>query len=265
MQVILTEKFASKIANTYLMAKRARRVEQWYEFYSRAIVHEERLKRQIRKIFRAQKMEALNNLNTDYFFDVDSWNDKIADILEKAFLEIVVSEGNANLRQLTKSVKQGIGVAFDVENPYVEEMTIGRSLKLAPEINEETQRIVRNTLIEGHIAGEGMPILRDRVKTVFDEMLDWRALRIARTETIWSSCAASEEAYVQSEVVEKKAWLCAQSEATCEDCLAMDGREADLRQPFDVTGIGIDLSYYDGIIQHPVLHPHCRCCLIPIT
>jgi len=260
----LTPDLAENIALEYLKGSQESLRQHWYNFISRTIRYEDRLREAFQRIFRRQREEVLDNIFTDYFFDIDKWNGIIEDELIKQFTQIVEAEGNIVLAQeLSKSfTKQGVIGGFDVENPYVREITEGRALKLSPEINVETQQELRATLIAGHEAGESMPMLARRVQELFVGFEDYRALRIARTETITTSNAAAEEAFVQSGVRKGKKWLTAFSERTCIGCQQMNGRTAPLREPFDTSGVDLDLSYYGGELYRPVAHPNCRCCLI---
>jgi len=262
----LTPDLAENIALEYLKSSQENLRQHWYNFISRTIRYEDRLKEAFQKIFRRQREEVLDNIFTDYFFDIEKWNGIIEDELIKQFTQIVETEGNIVLAQeLSKSfAKQDVIGGFDVENPYVREITEGRALKLSPEINVETQQELRATLIAGHEAGESMPMLARRVQELFDGFEDYRALRLARTETIRSSTAASEAAYLQSGVVKGKKWVTCISERTCDDCKVMNGRTAPLQQGFDTSGINADLSYTDNVLPHSPLHPNCRCCLSPI-
>ncbi|GAJ12411.1 unnamed protein product, partial [marine sediment metagenome] len=107
-------------------------------------------------------------------------------------------------------------------------------------------------LAEGVSRGEKIPSLASRVSSVYDEAKGYRAVRIARTETIAASNQGALQAYDQSGVVEKKEWYCAIDERTCEECSAMHGEVVKLHDNFS------------GGVDAPPLHPDCRCTILPV-
>jgi len=123
----LTPDLAQNIALEYLKSNQENLRQHWYNFISRTIRYEDRLREAFQRIFRKQREEVLDNIFTDYFFDIEKWNGIIEDELIKQFMQIVEAEGNIVLAQeLSKSfTKQDVIGGFDVENPYVREITEG--------------------------------------------------------------------------------------------------------------------------------------------
>ena len=139
-------------------------------------------------------------------------------------------------------------------------------------VNRTTQKIVRRTIAEGIEAGEVGNDLRKRLRGVFfieaeQNISVNRSKVIARTETIWAFNEGAVQGWQQSGVVEAKQWSVAQDDRLCPLCAPMEGKIVPLEGhfyelgEFDVTG-GIQFEYEN--IDHPPLHPQCRCSLIPI-
>jgi len=155
---------------------------------------------------------------------------------------------------------------FSVDAPPVRNYIKNNTRKFSKEINETTNEQLKETLQEGIEQGEGTNDLTKRVKEVFRRAKRNRAAIIARTEIIKASNAATEQAYVQSGVVEGKEWLTAFDERTCEACMAMNGKTMALNKNYFNKGdkfMGIHFDY--DSIQYPPLHCNCRCTLLPVV
>lgn len=132
-----------------------------------------------------------------------------------------------------------------------------RTFAFATQVVKETNRTLRASLKEGVVAGESIPQLKKRVSELFTGMEGYRSERIARTETILASNFSTEEAYVESGVVEAKEWLTTRDERTDDECADLDGKIITLGGKF------FDGDYFNG--QYPPLHANCRCTIIPVV
>ena len=95
-----------------------------------------------------------------------------------------------------------------------------------------------------------------------------RAVLMARTTTMWAYNEGAEQFY-SSEGVAAKEWLTAKDDLVCPYCGPLDGEVVSVdggygKKGDEVTGsdgstltLGID-------VNHPPLHPHCRCALLPV-
>jgi HK97 family phage portal protein len=139
-------------------------------------------------------------------------------------------------------------------------------------INSNQVKRLRQTLAEGIEEGEAIPKLRKRITDKFGESVTrYEATRIARTETIWAWNEGAVQGYIQSGVVRKKQWLCANDERTCQWCPEMDGKIVEVEATFFNKGDGFEgsqgglLTFDYEEIGHPPLHPQCRCTIIPVV
>lgn len=207
---------------------------------------------------------------TDLLTKKHEWDIELRKLLEEMFPEIILNIGNKTMVQLGGGTD-----IFDVMTPGILEFVDDWALKLSFDINDETTSNLKNVLQEGIAGGESMGKIRNRIQTVFTDMSNYRAARIARTETIRASNYAAEESYIQSGVVEGKEWLAAMDERLCAFCSSMDGKFIPLGKNFLEKGSSLSvvdmedatrtltMSINYTAIKAPPLHPSCRCSLIP--
>lgn len=181
---------------------------------------------------------------------------------------VIEAEG---IQQIQSIVDQGI---FYMQSAEVQKYLKKEGVKYVKALNEETAEQLRDTLAEGVSNQESISQLKARVTKVYDDAKGYRAERIARSEVLRATNFATEEAYKQSKVVEKKEWLTAHDERTCPWCAPMDGKAIELKEVFyeqgdTVTGTNdkgkkVYLNIGVSNISHPPLHPNCRCTLVPV-
>lgn len=125
-------------------------------------------------------------------------------------------------------------------------------------INNTTRDAIREALTEGIENQEGIPDLRNRVMSVFEDASRRRATVIARTETHNTVGTATFGTY-QSAKVEKKQWL-----------TAIDGRERPSHADVNGEIKGINEQFSNGLMYPgdpngaPEEVIQCRCVLLPI-
>ncbi len=117
----------------------------------------------------------------------------------------------------------------------------------AEQTSEETANLLGHSLAEGYAAGEGINELTGRVKSVFGFCSDYRAERIARTETIQASAQGQIVGYEEAGV-RRLEFYAAVDERTCEYCMALHGEEFPVGES-------------EGIIT---VHVNCRCRWLPV-
>lgn len=161
-------------------------------------------------------------------------------------------------------------IMWDNLDPRVSDFLKRRTKKVSTSVNAETDKQLRAELVEGLANGEGIDELRARIERVYGAAAGYRAERIARTETIRAENFASQEAWRQSGVVERKEWFTAEDERVCEFCGPMDGRVIDLSDKFFSKGdtytgdSGGTLKLNYESIEGAPLHANCRCTLLPV-
>ena len=144
----------------------------------------------------------------------------------------------------------GIELAFDLDNPYVQEVL--------EELGEQIKGILETTRTEiqqliGRQSAEGWSVQRlaDEIAKLAETSAPRRAVLIARTETATAYTRGSIAAWRESGVVDGVEWLTA-SDEVCDICDPMNGKIAPLGEPFE-----------DGLMIPA--HPACRCALAPVV
>lgn len=199
-------------------------------------------------------------------------------------------------RQAAQIVSQQLRapVSFDATNPSAVQWAKTQSARLITEVADSVKDAVRQTI--GRAFTDGIPprpaarLIRDLVglttrqaeavmtyrtelslagrsieeiakfsSRYATQLLNRRALTIARTETMTSSLAGQQELWTQA--VDKgllkpdetwREFIVADDERLCERCGPMDGQIVPLGAPFlesDGTAVGMP----------PLVHPNCRC------
>lgn len=100
-----------------------------------------------------------------------------------------------------------LGIDFNLNNPVAQTYLEEKTFRFSFQVNDTTINELRKELNEGMAAGENIKDISDRVKKVFDFADNTRATRIARTEIAEVENKATEDMWLQSEVVEEKEWL----------------------------------------------------------
>lgn len=238
--------------------------------------YERRFKKKVKPILKEQLKEALNNLEAhaskltkaqQKFFDDAAYDQKFLDELTPVMVDLGEEQGA--LAMAFAGDEEG---EFKMTAPYRKYVT-ERLSKMAKRFNDETQERLNASLSEGIAEGEALGKLKDRVESIYREAQGYRAVRIARTETISASNAATTEAYRQTGYVKAKEWYV--NPGACPECEVFEGKTI----PLDDTFLGLGESYtftdengeeqtktneYDTV-EEPPLHPNCRCTIVPVA
>lgn len=252
--------------------------KQWEASFVDGFTHDNKKVKGLAWAFGEQGQEAVDRFNGKKLFKKSA---DAEDLIEFAKWDIYYEEFNQLLlpmvigdwaeKELGRII---IGVSFDIEAPTVLEFIDNYSYKFR-NINEETASLLNAELRKAVEAGEGIPQITKRIRTLFTGMQKERAYMIARTETLRAMNAGTEESYIQSGVVISKVWLTALDERTCPFCSEMNGKELGLggvwyeqgsvMTVIDAEGKERNLSLNYEPILRPPLHPYCRCCLKPVV
>jgi len=126
---------------------------------------------------------------------------------------------------------------------------------------------------ETYMRGVTVPEIARAIRAAGLGADDARASMLARTGTIWAFNEGAQQRY-RSEGVTVEEWVVTSDDALCPFCQAFDGQKVRLDDAFagegdevsgtdDETGKKISLSL-PFEVQHPPLHPNCRCTLVPV-
>ncbi len=272
-----------------LMSKKAKKKEEkpkflskekrdafWKQMIARSEPQEISFKEILKKHWRRQKSEVLENIqgikmigrvkNVDrYLFDIDKENDVLVELINPLLQRIVAQAGNEALTLLALSEEFKF---TDEVLAVLEEF----GLRMADSINTTTYNALKEAIHDGIANDESIPKIANRIDDVFDQANKSRSSTIARTETIRINNLGHIEGYRQSGVVKSKEWMVALDERTCEFCLQMEQeyRVKSLDENFlnrgdilkGVNGGEMTIDYSD--LLTPPLHPNCRCVVLPV-
>lgn len=172
---------------------------------------------------------------------------------------IAVAQAYASALQLGANAAlvdlPGIDTMWSVLDPAATTWMREQSLSLVKGLNTTTTNRLQSTMTNGLILGESRNQIADRIKSVMDDIPEWRARLIAQTEIIRAYSEGAVQRYESSDVVTGKRWVDGQPKA-CPVCKSgLNGKIVGLRDMFK--------SRY-GPLNGPPAHPGCRCTLAPV-
>lgn len=237
--------------------------------------------------FNHQRAQILGRLDTAQIgtkgYTRKDWLQDLLDWAEAAqsFKQAIQPVVHATLLQAGQSAIKEVGLEpsqFDPFTPAIVEYFQSRSMKIAKDVTDETEKQLRASLSEGVLAREGGSELRARVEGVMGSASTMRADRIARTEVSRAQTYGDVQAWGQSGVVSGKEWFTAEDSAVCAFCDALDHTVIGLDDNFfdkgdtqtvdgkdsngDPKKYTQELNYDD--VGGPPNHVGCRCVLLPV-
>jgi len=240
------------------------------KFVARVEAHEKILARKIQDFNNRQKRDVVQKLNRivkdvskgdlfDMVEEVGVLIDITTPILKGLMLEQAVAE----------YIAQGFDGEFNTAKPTVAKAIELAAKRMAKSYNNTTANQLKQALNDGINAGDDIPRLAERINTVYEFADTYRALAVARTESVYIANEGSREAYKQSGVVNTMRWYTAEDELTCEFCEPMNGEVIGIDEAFFAKGetvVGRDGGRLDTSYRRmdvPPLHPNCRCLIRP--
>jgi HK97 family phage portal protein len=237
--------------------------------------YEKLFRRTLKPILARQQKDVLANiaqhassLSTKDFhlFDNSSYDDQITDGITPIMVDLAEVQGGLAL--VFAGDDDG---EFLVTAPLQEIIRAGTA-KMAGTVNDRILEELQNTLAQGVTAGESLSKLKQRVASVYDKLNGYQAERIARTETLKASNAATSWAYQQTGYVTGKQWSV--NPDACPECAEFDGKTVPLDDSFLAMGDSYTYTDENGdeqtvvntydTVEEPPLHPNCRCTIIPV-
>lgn len=235
--------------------------QMWNVLDKAAIKNERGFINALKKYFQSQQGRINKSLEKTVKATMDDPDELLDwDVEDTALVAALSALWIASLKEGFETVNEtySFGISFDVVNPRFTKWIKTNGLKQAKEINDTTQDKLRKTLSDGIQRGEGIPLLRDRVSTVFTEAKTSRAEKIARTETHNTVGAGTQETYKAANVKQKE-WL-----------TTIDGRERESHAVMNGEVVAINEQFSNGL-----MYPgdpsgdasevvNCRCVELPV-
>jgi HK97 family phage portal protein len=248
----------------------ARRKKLWNTTQGRVRGLERQWERAVRKLFARQSRAAVARLEgkrgralvrtrdvratADEVFDPQHWLSETIDDLT-ALYEAVVAAGGQRVSDM-------LGIAFDLEAPWVQDFIKARANQLAGQVTDTTYNAIQDALREGVAEGEGIPELATRIRGVFEDASNVRAQTIARTEVVsaFNGSAVTTANTYGSDVVAGQEWIATQDERTRESHSDLDGAIVGMGETFDN-----GLAYPGDPSGDPEETVNCRCTIAFLT
>jgi HK97 family phage portal protein len=245
--------------------------ERWKEFSEYTHAAEKEVIDTLRKINAEQKKEVLNNLpsaiakgiNPADLFDINKWISITTDAMSPIFE--------------TLFDRQARDAAVEIGKPELNPFndTARAAVKRSVQMMSESYNQTTLTTLESHIndglqKGESIDDITKHVEQIYEWSDNWRAERVAKTESFRTANSALKEAWQQSGVVKTVKWYTANN--PCPFCQAMNGKVISIDDNFFSNGDSLtvgqgedaqNMSFDYGDVGGPPLHPNCMCFLRP--
>ncbi len=224
----------------------------WKGFAKRTESYEKPMIASLNKIFENTKTEALDGLEkatsrNDKLIDVDNFKadyiKAVTPVLTHAVLDSLMN-GMALIKPTTPHK--------DIPNIISEAALAWLKTRIgwaANELGAETEKVLRQILLDGYEQGLGIDEIARNIRETF-AFSKVRAERIARTEIITGANQGALEGYKEAGVTDMEFYTAGEDGRTCELCLSFDTKI---------------FSYEDA--QNFITgstHPSCRCTWLPV-
>ncbi len=210
-------------------------------------LHKKDAKVAIRKLKR-QKDEATNDLVRILFSNYNDWVGLVFSATKEGMSKVMEQSGKDALAEVNSDV------VFDLQNPRALDYLSQHALENSNSYTDTMKEDIALQVQEAVEQGQSVDVISNVIDSFFDDQSDYRADRLARTETIDAYAQGNLEGYRQSGVVTGKEWLF--DGGTCESNICPANVDDGV--------IGLDDTFSSGD-DAPPAHPNCECALQPVT
>ncbi|HZE87058.1 MAG TPA: phage portal protein [Methylomirabilota bacterium] len=182
------------------------------------------------------------------FTDYEDWIGLLHNATEEGMSTVFEQAGKVGISQVNADV------TFDMQNPraldFLNEHVMENTDSYAATMKED----ISLKVMEGVEEGESVDDIATTIGAFFEDQGDYRAERLARTETIDAYAQGNLEGYKQSGIVSGKSWLFDEGSCSSGECPSNA----------DQGVIPLDEDFESGD-DAPPGHPNCECALQPET
>lgn len=195
---------------------------------------------------KSKNMNRLKPKKTKYQSSQKALDDFLIDfskyyIMYKEFGQLMLPEIMANWADNEIAFYE-LGISFDIKEPRVFSAILARSNRFADQVVNDTREQLHRVVSEAIQQGDGIPQITKKIRELYNMMEKYKAVRIARTETIWGQNEGSEWSYIQSGVIKEKEWWTAKDDRRCPFCEVMHGKRIEVGQNFFSLGDRLTLE-----------------------
>lgn len=252
---------------TKWLDKEAKAQANWEKKILRNNTYEAKYIEKINEIFTLQEQDILKQLSWQKNIKAKLPNFSITKYLPLWQIaiwplqkEVVQNEWNQALQEVWATW------LFQTWTPSVNKFLRDNINKFAKEVDKFTKEKIFDIIARWNEEWLSAIDISINISKTFEGFKKNRSKTIARTETIRAWTYATNEAWIESDVVEAKEWFTALDERVCSNCWPMHGKIVKLKDNFfnkwQTAPWGLKLDYEN--VEWPPLHPNCRCTLIPI-
>lgn len=191
-------------------------------------------------------------------FDIDEWIKITVEAVSPSMAKILQAEGDEAAAQL--------GATFD-STDAVEAALLASVQKFAESYQATARDTLAAKLNEAIDAGQGLDQLTATVSSVYGDLDDYAAKRVAKTES-WRAINQGRVAAYQQAGVKTMKWETSGQDNVCPLCAALngkvipvDGAFVEAGESFEVDGMTYTADY--GAVVAGNLHPNCACTVVP--
>jgi HK97 family phage portal protein len=240
--------------------------QYWNDFVTKAAKFENELKPAWKEILIHQKEIVLSKLKSHKSIKSINEDDLLNFFFSKDEVKYILNKMRPVLNNIVKDkANQILGELeaepdFDIHSTKVSDWLNKYCGDQIHDINTTTKKEIRDQIKAGENAGESIPDLSERISQYFNDTIDYRTDRIARTEVMSASNNASLMGMQQSGVVDNKEWLTALDERTREWHAEANGQVVKIDGNFVVDGEELDCPGDPAASPENIIN--CRCTLI---
>lgn len=220
------------------------RDKKWYKYKDLTEKWEEKMRPILQKEFKYQKDQTLLNLEDNWTKNYVNINIKDKDDERINRILFDKKEADKSMRKATKLIIEGsmadkakqeienmnLPISFNVSNPVVQEIISNQAIKLAYDVNTNTQDRIRDELKIALKNGEGINQAQKRIEHIFDVADKARTERISRTEILRATNSGAMFTYKEAGI-EGKEWISTR-DANVRDRHRIDGEKVNINEKF---------------------------------
>lgn len=239
------------------------------DFYKKTESQVDKVEKVWKDVFKTQQTAVLRAINSKKSITTKDLHDDIVQAISSAISIQEIIDKVLPLLQLyldehAKDMLDLLNVDESVFSVHDENVTKWLKTYCTDNITnvvETTKVMIKEELIAGEQLGEGIPQLAQRLKGKMENMTEYRARTIARTEVIGASNQGKLFGMTASKVVEYKEWLTGIDGRERDWHREVNGQRVKIDEPFLVhnehmTGPGDPNGGADNVIN-------CRCTILP--